>query len=422
LIIPMMNNSAENCDSTLTVKSKSQLTIRLLNIDELDLWDNLAKTAPFGCFMQGWAWADFKELEGYKTFRYGLFELTSCTIIKNGQDARSTTQQVFCGTGILPVADMDCGTGILPVAGGLEAHPTTNDIDCGIDILPVQAQKLIGGCIFYYYPHPGKANLLLATGGPILPLEYRAAGMQMLLETARKLAKELGAIALRIEPLWSEKPGYLEGFARAPADLLPSETLLVDLRASETEILAAMKPKGRYNLRLSQRRGVEIEFTADSQAIPLFYDIFLETVGRQQFFGEPYGFFINLCQTLFAAQIAEMGLARWRGKLLAAILVVYWGDRSIYLYGGRSAEHPEVMAAYGLHWRAMQRAKAKNCQVYDFYGFTRNPSHGYANFSRFKSQFGGFSLTTIGAQDCFFYDRLADTLISLLSNLEGENR
>ncbi len=367
--------------------------------------------------MQGWAWADFKELEGYKTFRYGLFEQTSCTILRNGHHARSITPRVFCGTGILPVADID--------AGGLEAQPllpTRNNFDCGTGILPVKAQELIGGCIFYYYPHPGKANLLLATGGPILPLEYREAGMQILLETARKLAKELGAIALRLEPLWQEKLDYLEGFARAPADLLPSETLLVDLRLSETEILAAMKPKGRYNVNLSQRRGVEIEFTADSQAIPLFYDVFSQTVQRQQFFGEPYGFFINLCQTLFAAQIAEIGLARWQGKLLAVMLVVYWGDRAIYLYGGRSAEHPEVMAAYGLHWRAMQRAKAKNCQVYDFYGFTRNPSHGYANFSRFKSQFGGFSVTTTGARDCFFYDQLADTLISLLSNLEGENR
>jgi peptidoglycan pentaglycine glycine transferase (the first glycine) len=178
-----------------------------------------------------------------------------------------------------------------------------------------------------------------------------------------------------------------------------------------------MKPKGRYNVNLSQRRGVEIEFTTDSQAIPLFYDVFRQTVQRQQFFGEPYGFFINLCQTLFATQIAEIGLARWRGKLLAVMLVVYWGDRAIYLYGGRSAEHPEVMAAYGLHWSAMQRAKAKNCQLYDFYGFTRNPSHGYANFSRFKSQFGGFLVTTTGALDCFFYDRLADTLISLLSSI-----
>lgn len=350
-----MNNSAENRGSSLTLKSQSQLTLRLLNIEERYLWDNLAKTASFGCFMQGWAWADFKELEGYKTFRYGLFE-----------------------------------------------------------------PELIGGCIFSYYPHPGKANLLLATGGPILPPEYRAAGMQMLLETARKLAKELGAIALRIEPLWQEKPDDLAGFARAPADSLPSETLLVDLRLSETEILAGMKPKGRYNVNLSQRWGVEIEFTTDSQAIPLFYDIFLQTVRRQQFFGEPYGFFINLCQTLFAAQIAEIGLARWRGQLLAVMLVVYWGDRAIYLYGGRRAEHPEVMAAYGLHWSAIQRAKAKNCQFYDFYGFTRNPSHGYANFSRFKSQFGGLSVTTTGAQDCFFYDRLADTLISLLNTFEGE--
>lgn len=397
----MMNNSAENCGSSLTLKSKSQLSIRLLNIEDKSLWDNLAKTAHFGCFMQGWAWADFKELEGYKTFRYGLFELTSSTILSNGQNARSTTQEIDCETGIL-LADIDyCGTGILPV----------------------KSQKLIGGCIFYYYPNPGKANLLLAPGGPILPLEYRVAGMEMLLETARKLAKKLGAIALRIEPLWQEeKPDYLAGFVRAPADSLPSETLLVDLRPSETEILAAMKPKGRYNVNLSQRRGVEIEFTADSQAIPLFYDIFRQTVQRQQFFGEPYGFFINLCQTLFAARIAEIGLARWRGQLLGVILVVYWGDRAIYLYGGRSVEHPEVMAAYGLHWSAIQRAKAKNCQVYDFYGFTRNPSHGYANFSRFKSQFGGFSVTTTGARDYFFYDGLADTLISLLSNLEGENR
>jgi hypothetical protein len=83
-----------------------------------------------------------------------------------------------------------------------------------------------------------------------------------------------GLIALPIEPLWTEKPAYLAGFVRAPVDLLPGETLLIDLRPTETEILAAMKPKGRYNLRLSLRRRVETEFTTDSQAIPLFYDIF----------------------------------------------------------------------------------------------------------------------------------------------------
>jgi lipid II:glycine glycyltransferase (peptidoglycan interpeptide bridge formation enzyme) len=351
-----MTDLIDNQRQNQLVKQEVQLTIRQLNLAELQDWDSLVQARIDGCFMQSWAWADFKELEGYKTFRYGLF----------------------------------------------------------LDKI------LVGGCIFYFYPHRSHANLLIAPGAPVLPPTGSEEGMQLLREKAASLAKEIGAIALRIEPLWTQKPDCLAGFVRAPVDLLPSETLLIDLRPSEAEILAAMKQKGRYNLRLSWRHGVETEFTSNSQAIPLFYDLFWETVKRQQFFGEPYGFFINLCQTLFAANMAEIGLARWRGEILAAILVVYWGERATYLYGGRNFEHPEVMAPYALHWAAMQRAKARDCTVYDFYGYTRDPNHGYAKFSRFKSQFGGVPVTTIGAHDYFFYDQLADTLIGLFRKLAGD--
>lgn len=232
----------------------------------------LIKNARYSCFMQTSSWADFKELEGYKTFRYGLFLNT----------------------------------------------------------------ELVGGCIYYLYPHTNKANLLFTPGGPILPEINPTQGMQLLLEKAKILAQAIGAIALRIEPLWEEKPDCLKDFVRAPADLLPCETLLVNLRPDVSKILAAMKPKGRYNIRLSQRYCVNTEFRNDSQAIPLFYDLFWETVQRQQFFGEPYGFFINLCQTLFAADMAEIGLATWQEEILAAILVVYCGDIATYLYGGSS--------------------------------------------------------------------------------------
>lgn len=350
-----MNEQQGYMNTNYLVK-QGVLRIKELNLSQSYLWDSLVQAAPSGCFMQSWTWADFKELEGYKTFRYGLF----------------------------------------------------------LD------EELVGGCIFYLYPNPSKANLLIAPGGPILPSNYPQKGMQLLLELANAIA--VGeAIALRIEPLWTEKPVCLTGFVRAPVDLLPSETLLIDLRPAETKILAAMKPKGRYNLRLSWRYGVKTEFRSDSQAIPLFYDLFWETVQRQQFFGEPYGFFINLCQTLFPANMAEIGLASWLGQILAAILVVYWGDRATYLYGGRSLSHPQVMATYALHWAAMQRARARGYVTYDFYGFTRNPNHAYAKFSQFKSQFGGEPVTTIGAHDYFFYDQLADTLIGLF-RLAGEDK
>lgn len=339
------------------LENNSHLTIKKLKQTENETWNLLVKSHPQGCFMQTSIWADFKEIEGYKTWCYGLF---------------------------------------------------SND-------------KLVGGCIYYLYPHSNEANLLFVPGGPILPGINADLGMQLLLERGEIIAKKYGAIALRIEPLWQEKPDYLQGFVRAPADLLPSETLLIDLRPSLDDIFATMKPKGRYNIRLSQRYGVEIKFSNNSQTIPPFYDLFWETVERQDFFAEPYGFFINLCQTLFKQDMAEIGLATCNGEIVAAILVVYCGHTATYLYGGSNLSYKQMMPNYGLHWQAIQRAKMRGCQFYDFYGFTNDPNHGYAKFSQFKRKFGGKHIKTIGAHDYFFYDQLADTLISLFKSIAGND-
>ena len=328
----------------------SLLAIRPLQVSDRARWDTLNRSSANSCFMQSWAWSIFKEVEGYQPFRYGIFE----------------------------------------------------------------GEELVGGCIFYFYPRSHSANLLVAPGAPFFAAGYSLNGMQLVLQQAEQLATEVGALALRIEPLWSEKPPDFDHFVRAPIDLLPSETLLIDLQLSEAELLAQMKPKGRYNLRVSRRYGVATQFTTDPQTIGVFYDLFWETVKRQGFFGEPYRFFINLCQTLFTENMAEIGFASWNGEILSAILLVYWGDRATYLYGGRSNAHPEVMANYSLHWEAMKRAKANGCKVYDFYGYTQNPNHGYAKFSQFKRQFGGTPITTIGAHDYFFYNQFADTLIGLI--------
>jgi lipid II:glycine glycyltransferase (peptidoglycan interpeptide bridge formation enzyme) len=72
------------------------------------------------------------------------------------------------------------------------------------------------------------------------------------------------------------------------------------------------------------------------------------------------------------------------------------------------------MPAYAMHWAAIQRAKQRGCKIYDFYGYTEDPDHAYYNFSRFKRQFGGKVIKTIGSHDYFFYDRLVDTIIRLL--------
>jgi peptidoglycan pentaglycine glycine transferase (the first glycine) len=340
------------------------LMLRLLEPADRGAWDRL--TQATGSFMQSWAWGDFKALEGFRVMRVGVFEPDRMGKFKAGM---------------------------------------------------VQAERLVGGATFYYYPRPQAANLLLATGGPCFEAGYQVEGMALLVAQAQTWAREWGAIALRIEPMVEQQSVPWPGFVRAPANSLPIETLWVDLQPSPVDILAAMQPKGRYNIRLSQRHGVMTEFTTDPQAIPQFYSIFWDTVQRQGFFGEPYRFFINLCQTLFQNNMAELGFSTYEGQRLAAVLIIYWGDRATYLYGGRLTEHPEVMAPYGLHWAAMQRAQARGCDLYDFYGFTQKLNHSYSQFSRFKRQFGGRSVLMTGAQDYYFYTQLADTLVQLLEGL-----
>ena len=51
----------------------TELTSKELTDKDQENWQILVNNSQFGCFMQTWTWANFKEIEGYKTFRYGLF-------------------------------------------------------------------------------------------------------------------------------------------------------------------------------------------------------------------------------------------------------------------------------------------------------------------------------------------------------------
>ena len=45
---------------------------------------------------------------------------------------------------------------------------------------------------------------------------------------------------------------------KSNSNILPSNTILLDLQCSEELILARMKPKTRYNIKVAQRKGVQV--------------------------------------------------------------------------------------------------------------------------------------------------------------------
>src|SRR5579885_3434275 len=109
--------------------------------------------------------------------------------------------------------------------------------------------ELIGGAILYTTSKKKGLGILVAPEGPILPWSDEGlarSALAMIISGAKEQAREIGAIALRIEPRLLPPPSpLLREFVRGPMDLVPYETLYIDLSRPVQDILDSMKPKGR---------------------------------------------------------------------------------------------------------------------------------------------------------------------------------
>ncbi len=195
---------------------------------------------------------------------------------------------------------------------------------------------------------------------------------------------------------------------KAPRDLLPPDTVLVELGGSEEEILARMHPKTRYNVRLAERRGVVVS-TATLVELPAWYALYLETASRNHLEPLPLAHFTAMLteQAVGSASPvqARLLMARYRGELLAGALIALAPSRATYLYGASSRTRRDVMAPHALQWAAIRLARAHGCASYDLFGVAprTDANHALAGVHRFKMGFGGRVVHREGCWD-FAYD------------------
>lgn len=285
-------------------------------------------------------------------------------------------------------------------------------------LIYADGDRMIGSASLLRFPHLSDAGFVLCPEGPVLPwedTEVSRAGLRGLIEVVRQMPNTLG---LRIEPhLPTPLPSVLRNTSNAPTDLTPADTLILDLSHSDDQLLAAAHPKCRYNLRVADRHGVKVSSHTDVSLVHDFYALLTETSNRTGFYVEPFGFFLNLVSTMFERGAGELFLSKYHGRTLAAILVVYFGRRATYLYGGSSSQDRQTMPAYPLHLAAIGSARRRGCMEYDMYGIdgSERRDHLYAGITRFKKQWGGTVCRRIGARDFVFYDRLADLVIDRLA-------
>jgi lipid II:glycine glycyltransferase (peptidoglycan interpeptide bridge formation enzyme) len=176
----------------------------------------------------------------------------------------------------------------------------------------------------------------------------------------------------------------------------PVHTLITDLAISTDERLARMHEKTRYNIRLAEKKGVKIEM--QSATMDEVWSVFEATASRDAFrlHGKEY------YRKMIESGVAFLAVAKHEDDILAANIMIDFGDTRTYLHGASSNVKRNLMAPYLLHWELMKDAQSKGITFYDWWGVApidAPANHPWAGISRFKRGFGGEDVSYSDAVD-----------------------
>ena len=194
-------------------------------------WDEFTERFPSGHLLQSWTWGEFKAHFGWQPLRIAAVE---------GHDIVAAAQILF---------------------------------------RPLPVSRLTTA----YIP---KGPMVYRSVPPTVPATA-------LLSAIHDMCRRKRAISLKVEPDWedgAEQRSWLEeqGFIPSEQSVQPRRTIAIDLTLDEEAILAQMKSKTRYNIRLAQRKDVSVRLgTADDLAT--FYELLEATSRRAN--SCPSGFF-----------------------------------------------------------------------------------------------------------------------------------
>ncbi|MCH2188879.1 peptidoglycan bridge formation glycyltransferase FemA/FemB family protein [Candidatus Gracilibacteria bacterium] len=181
----------------------------------------------------------------------------------------------------------------------------------------------------------------------------------------------------------SNKEGYKVGHYKK---FIPPYTAVIDLSQSQEDILARMKPKGRYNIRLAEKKGVKCERVEKTpENIDTFYELLTQTTTRDGFAGNTENYYANFLALLNS----ELFFASYEESVIAAGIFVFDTEVSLYYYGASGNHHRNLMAPYLLQWKAISHAKEQGSLYYDFLGVAdpSNSSDPLQSVTDFKKKF-----------------------------------
>ena len=250
-------------------------------------------------------------------------------------------------------------------------------------------------------------GVLYVPKGPALDYDD-AALVDAVLAELESLARQEKAIFIKIDPDVTppfippaSRGGHRGGGWRFSSEQIQfRNTVLLDVTKTEDELLAAMKPKTRYNIRLAAKKGVTVR-AGRLDDLEALYAMYAETSHRDGFLIRPIDYYRDAWSSFMHAGLAQPLAAEVGGEPVAGLVLFHFAGRAWYLYGMSRDVHRDKMPNHLLQWEAIRWIKARGCTVYDWWGAPDELSQSDPMWGvyRFKEGFGGKFTAHIGAWD-----------------------
>jgi len=268
---------------------------------------------------------------------------------------------------------------------------------CAVMLLLITRAPLLHRTYFY------------AARGPVIDDPHSPA-MSVLLNFVKAEARKRAAFMLKIEPgvpdgdeRWMTALQKL-GFRPNPYAVHIRNEWVLDIRPDEKDILAGMKEKWRYNVRLAGRKGVTVRRGQGQVDLDTFYNIYQTTSERDQFFIHNKAHYEDIMRLYSEGDRAALFLAEYEGQAIAGIIVLRFGKWSWYMYGASSNQYRNLMPNHLLQWTGIQWAKSHGCWYYNFRGIPEILEKGQELWGVyvFKQGFGGYPMRSLETHDLVY--------------------
>ncbi len=259
--------------------------------------------------------------------------------------------------------------------------------------------RIVAGVQVLYKAVPWVGRIAYISRGPVVG-PYEDATATRLLDQMHGALRTLGVRFCAIQPAEESEALRnalrMRGFEACPLDIMPTATTVVRLEPSEEDLLAAMKAKTRYNVKIGLRSGLEFR-EADEAGVATFERLLRATAARQGFKPLSVEYLKKFVREFGAAACCKVFLVYAGEEAVAGMLAVGFGDMVSFKRGGWSGAYGEAKPNEFMHWAAIRWARDRGYKYYDFEGIDRGTALDLvagkkvklASVSRFKLGFGG---------------------------------